>query len=354
MTQIQRNADSTDRVFFITFLRALAACLITNAHYTGIYPTDIIANGGLIGDVLFFAVSGYCLYNIKLPFLRWYGKRLARVYIPVLIATAIFVLLGAYQITSEQTAIWWFVYPTYYHFVASIIILYIPFYVIMKIKALQTRLPIIMGVVAVAYVLVYVFLYDKTYYHIDTVREPMIRFLFMESMLLGAWFRQNDGRIVKHRWQLLVGTALCFVMYIVSKVGFSRNVLPSSLQVVNQLAIFLLLFLLFKFVQSISQKLELVKRPLKRCISFISNMTLEIYLVQYVLIDMLRPYLSFPLNWMAITCSILGAACVLHYISEPLSRAISRLILREVNGNVWKLGGGVIIEYSDNWSLAVL
>ena len=46
-------------VTFITFLRAIAACLITNAHYTGIYPTDLIANGGLVGDVIFFAVSGY-------------------------------------------------------------------------------------------------------------------------------------------------------------------------------------------------------------------------------------------------------------------------------------------------------
>lgn len=42
-------------IFFIVFLRFLAACLITNAHYTGgIYPTEIIANGGLLGDVIFF------------------------------------------------------------------------------------------------------------------------------------------------------------------------------------------------------------------------------------------------------------------------------------------------------------
>ncbi len=45
-------------IFFITFLRALATCLITNSQYTGVYPTDIIANGGLLGDILFFAVSG--------------------------------------------------------------------------------------------------------------------------------------------------------------------------------------------------------------------------------------------------------------------------------------------------------
>ena len=39
---------------FIVLIRALAAMIITNAHYTGVYPTDLIANGGLLGDVLFF------------------------------------------------------------------------------------------------------------------------------------------------------------------------------------------------------------------------------------------------------------------------------------------------------------
>lgn len=35
------------RIFlFIVLMRALAAIVITNAHYTGVYPTDLIANGG--------------------------------------------------------------------------------------------------------------------------------------------------------------------------------------------------------------------------------------------------------------------------------------------------------------------
>ena len=57
-------------VLYITLLRALSAMIITNAHYTGIYPTDLIANGGLLGDVIFFAVSGFCLANIRLNFGR--------------------------------------------------------------------------------------------------------------------------------------------------------------------------------------------------------------------------------------------------------------------------------------------
>ena len=38
---------------FIVLIRALAAMIITNAHYTGVYPTNLIANGGLLGDVCF-------------------------------------------------------------------------------------------------------------------------------------------------------------------------------------------------------------------------------------------------------------------------------------------------------------
>ena len=76
-------------VFFVTCLRALAACLITNSHYTNIYPVSAIASGGLIGDILFFAVSGYCLYNMKNNFFKWYGKRIWRVYLPVVVITGI-------------------------------------------------------------------------------------------------------------------------------------------------------------------------------------------------------------------------------------------------------------------------
>ena len=178
-------------IFFITFLRALAACFITNAHYVGIYPTDLIANGGLIGDVLFFAVSGYCLYNIKkMSFPQWYGKRIYRIYLPVLIMTTVYFLLGAYNF-KVHNAVWWFLYPTYYHFVASIIVLYIPFYIFMRFDFFRNNLLIVMIIIAVVWIVIYVSIYDKNYYHIDTVREPMIRFLFMESMLLGALFRNS-------------------------------------------------------------------------------------------------------------------------------------------------------------------
>lgn len=303
-------------VLFITLLRAVAACLITNAHYIGIYPIDLIANGGLLGDVLFFAVSGYCLFNVKKSFPAWYGKRLVRIYPPVLIATAIYFFTGSYTF-AENNFLWWFIYPTYYHFVASILLLYIPFYFVGKYKCFRERIPLIMTIVAVAYLLVYIFIYDKSYYHIDNVREWMVRFLFFESMLLGAYFKKNlDKYETKFYWYLPVISCVFFVLYFASKLFFVRYTTYSFLQIINQALIFALLFFTFLSFASIEKKLQKMPNVIKKIILFISEMTLEIYVVQYVLIDLIRPHLGFPLNWLAVTASILIAAYVLHLVCK--------------------------------------
>lgn len=307
-------------IFFITFLRFLAACFITNAHYTGIYPTDIIANGGLIGDVLFFAISGYCLFNIKYElsfsgFVCWYGKRIWKVYPPVIIITLIFMLFGAYDL-SDHSLFWWYVYPTYYHFVGSIIVLYIPFFFMMKIEWLKRRIPQVMLLIAIIWLTVYLSVYDRTYYHIDTVWEPMIRFLFMESMLLGAWFRENDNKLRnKFKPSYPIAAIIVFFIYFASKLFFSRNAKFCSVQFVNQIIIFVLLWFIFRTFCGLDEKLESMPILLKKIVQFLAEMTLEIYVVQYVLIDLVRGWrLFFPLNWILLTGIIIFTAFILHTI----------------------------------------
>lgn len=310
-------------VFFIVVLRALAACLITNSHYTGIYPTDMIANGGLIGDILFFAVSGYCLFHVKKSFPRWYGRRLARVYTPVFLITAIYCVLGCYTFSEGQNFLWWFLYPTGYHFVGSIVLLYIPFWFVGRFEWLRNRLGSIMAFVAVVYVGIYCIFYDKSYYHIDNVREWMIKFLFFESMLLGAWFKKNQEKFHnKFYWWVPTATVVAFVVYFASKLFFSKYSAYSSFQIVNQVFIFAVLFFSFWLFASLDGKLAKLPKAVKAPISFIAGMTLEIYVVQSVLIDFLRPHFGFPLNWLVITASILLAAFALHLACKYLMRGI--------------------------------
>lgn len=308
-------------IFFITFLRAIAACIITNAHYTGIYPTDLIANGGLLGDVLFFAVSGYCLYNVKFPlsiagFARWYGKRIWRIYPPVLIITATFMILGVYSM-GENGVFWWYIYPTCYHFVASIMALYILFFFIMRIDTLKGKIPVIMLGVSVTWLIVYFTVYDRSYYHIDTVREPMIRFLFLESMLLGAWFRQRDKELRdKFRAVYPVAAIIASMIYFISKLLFSKIASISNLQFLNQIALFLLLYFIFRTSCGLDGKLERMPKTIKTAVNHISDMTLEIYVVQYGIIQLVKFWGGgvFPVNWIILTTAILFTAFALHKV----------------------------------------
>ena len=62
----------TVTIYAIIFLRVIATCLITNTHYNNVYPSEKFAVGGLLGDVLFFVISGFCYSNgIQKNFGTW-------------------------------------------------------------------------------------------------------------------------------------------------------------------------------------------------------------------------------------------------------------------------------------------
>ena len=315
-------------IFYITVLRALASIFITNAHYTGVYPIEIIANGGLLGDVIFFAVSGFCLYNIKFRFLKWYTKRIVRIYPVVWIITIIYLLIGFY--TFEQMNLFeYMIYPTYYHFVASIIFLYIIYYIIIKNDKLKNNIPKIMLGLFIIEMIIYIFIYDKSHYHIDTVREPMIRFLFLQAMLLGAFFRQkneeysNNNKILN--WIILV---IFFIIYFASKLFFVRVEEMSQYQIVNQIILFITLYYFLKCFAGIDDKLNNLPNKIKNIIKFLANITLEIYVVQYPIIPIFRN-LPFPINWVTITTTIIILAYLLHLVSKKCIDIIERKFFNE-------------------------
>ncbi len=314
-------------VFFIVVLRALAACLITNSHYSGIYPISELGSGGLLGDILFFAISGWCLYNVRGSFPRWYGKRLARVYPPVFIITAAYLLLGFLSL-AVLSPFELFIFPTSYHFVASILLLYIPYYVVMKVDFLRKRIPLVMAVLAAIHLIVYIFFYNRTYHHIDIVEEPMIRFLFMQSMLLGAWFRQNDQKFRNRicRWDF-PAVVLLLAAHLVYKLCLADAQSLLDFQFINQLILFALLYFLLRLFAGLDSKLEALPGVVRKSIGFISNLTLEIYLVQYVLIFLLTDCFPFPLNWLVVTAAIILEAYLLHKIWELIRHGFQKLFL---------------------------
>ena len=99
---------------YINLLRILAAICITNSHFANIWPVSAIASGGMLGDVLFFAISGYCLFHSEFRFAdfgRWYAKRIKRIYITVILIALLNCFVNGFPATAaEWIAV--FIYPT--------------------------------------------------------------------------------------------------------------------------------------------------------------------------------------------------------------------------------------------------
>lgn len=310
-------------LFFIDFLRMLATMLITNSHYEGVYPSDLLANGGLLGNVLFFAISGFCLSNIKLPLHSWLLKRVIRIYPIVWTMTIFNCLVGRYQIFTFFDIIKLFIYPTAYAFIGAIILLYIPYYLVVRSETKFSKcgynIKSSISIYALLSIMLmqlvtYVFFYDKSYYHIDAVVEPMILFLYFEAMLIGYIIRTNPKYFNNMKsyikWFLL---AVLFVGYFASKLIFAKFKSVAALQIVNQYVLLLLMVFIFVCISSMGKYLDLMPGKIKKIITFIAQITLEIYVVQSIIIQNFK-HIVFPLNWLIITILILASAICLHFV----------------------------------------
>lgn len=314
---------------FVDWLKVFAAMLITNSHYADIWPVSAMAMGGHIGNCLYFFLSGFCLYNIKDSFPKWYAKRIIRIYPVLWIVNAIDLITGRTSIGEVMGAIHCFIYPTWFHFIGSIMLLYILFYLV---RMLQNKLhlsiePVILFTV-VCYFMVYIFAFDKSSYHIDDVSEKWCRFMFFASMLFGAAFRERyegmKGNITVVNIAAFVGLS---VLYFVGKIAFSHIPSLSAWQ-------WVLPVILVCYICSIAtlfikmEKRGIFQRPNQKvgnCVRFISSLTLEIYLGQTLILWLIND-LVFPISFFVVTGAILIYAWILHQCSGFIQKKCKQLL----------------------------
>lgn len=314
-------------MYFVNYLRAIAAILITNSHYGEIWPISSLAAGGLLGNVLFFAISGFCLFNIKENFGKWYLKRFLRIYPVVIVFTLITVVIGFYPLKNFLDAIRLFVFPTSYIFIVWLMLCYVGFYVVAYLdKKINKFTEKCLFVLAVVWLAVYLIFIDKSYYHIDEVHKPFILFLYFGCMLLGGIFRKyyfkfTETKKVKLNALLLV---VSIMVYFATKVLFMSVHTVSFLQIINQFTIFAVVFFVFTTFIGLEEKLKKIPKGFNKPITFLSKITLQIYVVQFVIIANFK-YLVFPLDFIIVTALILVVASALYLAELYIRKAISKL-----------------------------
>ena len=311
---------------FINYLRVLAAILITNSHYGQIWPVAELAAGGLIGNILFFAISGFCLYQIKENFVKYYYKRIVRIYPLVVVFTLFTILIGDFTINDFNDIVRFFIYPTNYIFIVWLMVAYALFYIVAYLSKKYSKFMEITFVsLIVAWLLTYLIFVDKNFYHIDNVNEPFILFLYFISMLMGALFRKHQTKVEKGKLYLyIILLPISLLIYFGSKIVFSKVSKVAPLQILNQISILIVLYLIFALFTLLESKLKTLPNKLNKIIKFFSGLTLHIYVVQFVVIRRLQ-HLTFPLNLITVSIGIIALAIVVYYIEQFIRKSIISL-----------------------------
>ncbi len=310
---------------FVNYLKLVATALITNSHYGTIWPVSALATGGLLGNVIFLAVSGFLLYNIRTNFIKWFSKRFFRVYPALAIFTTFTVIIGQYPLSDFTDAFKLFVYPTNYIFLVWLLVCYCIFYLVVFMdRKIKNFTEMTMAVIFFVWVLVYVILYDKSVYRVDNVSEPFILFLYIESMLTGALFKKRCADFNGFKITKIITTLVCFATYFASKIIFSRVEALLPLQIANQFVILITLFSVFDLFMSLEHIFKKIPEKLNLAVKHISNITLQIYIVQFVIIRY-GDKLPFPINLAVVTLAIIVVATLLYYIEFLMRKLIDFL-----------------------------
>ena len=312
--------------YFINYLRTIATVLITNSHYSNIWPISDLAAGGLLGNILFFAASGFCLLNIKENFGKWYLKRIAKIW-PVMIGfTLLTVLIGDYSLASWKDAVRLFLYPTNYIFLVWLMISYIAFYILAWLskkydKTIEISLSVLFGI----WILTYFIFVDKSVYQIDDVEKPFILFLYFSSMLIGALFKKYIDNFGKIKAVNVILLFVSLIVYFGSKIAFSKIQSIVFWQILNQLSILVVLYFMFAVFIGLEDYFKKIPDWINKTVKFVAGITLHIYIVQFVIIRRLEG-LIFPVNFLVTTAAILGLACVMYYAEFFIKQGILLLV----------------------------
>lgn len=296
----------------IDYLKCIATLLVINTHIPALYPSgfNLLAFGGYFANSIFFFASGYCLTNVNTVFPKWYWKRFVRVYIPYLFFLPFLLFSGTYGELNWINILMPF---EKYHFIPTILFLYVVFYFLtilhQKAKICYSIQIVLLAVVAIAY---YSFFFDydggyiiKHFTFIETVS-------YLIPMLLGGLAK--EGKWIKNRL-----------------IGFSLIVITLSLYVYQRINPFTGYFkilqpcigLLFSYgLGCIALSFE-DKLPHSTQIEFISNVTLESYLVQFVSLAAFEN-IGFPTNILFHIISTIAVAFCLSKVSRAFVKRICK------------------------------
>lgn len=320
---MKKIAINGKRNYSIDLLKIFAIVLIINSHFDDIYPIKSLATGGAIGNGIFFIITGFLSVNVDEKFFFWFLNKLKRIYPQTLIATLFSIFLFKFDI-SLINIILNFIWPTYFWFSGAIILFYIPYYFIIKRNA-KRNIILALVILLIIYFGWYIFFLDKSTWIVETNGLKTVNGFFkliyyFQIMLLGGFIRlfwKPSLYIVKKSCYLrIMILSFLFIYFIKSLMSYIPTLY--QYQFLNQFGVIVFSYCALKFTLLSEKRIDTVLSNMKKqFIKFASSISLEIYLVQFIAIDIAKTIL-FPFNALLALILCVVFSILLKLISDKL------------------------------------
>lgn len=331
---------------FVIYLKALATILITNSRFDTIYPISQLSMGGSIGNSIFFWVSGFCLSNIKsrgsivVDGGAWYLHRLWRIYLPCVVAVLIntFYRYMIHIATPNLKEILGnIVNPTVgFWFVQAILVLYILYYITVRLLDNGTlSFKVVFITIGIIYTISYVLCVDKSYVSIE--RDSLFKWIYYFAvMMLGFYCKKKKRSNAQNKVSLLIVCSAMFVIFYGLQFVIKRCtvLLPFQFIIhVEEVVFIYYITYLFENLESFFIKIK-HKTAISKIADSLAKITLEIYLVQMVVIDLCAEHLAFPLSFVVAVVGIYVYAIIVNSISTQVRRIVEKIVIRKKKAKI--------------------
>jgi peptidoglycan/LPS O-acetylase OafA/YrhL len=311
-----------------SLILAAAAWLIFNSHTEAFHPYPWMAADGMLGNALFYFISGFgiqsSLSGRAQGFSEFSARRLVRIYVPLLIVGLIFWVTLHRDIKMDVfQAFTTYVYPTNYTYIKVILPCYVGLWVLSRLSARWWYASI--GVALTLMVVVYL--------------DEMQRQLVSRNLSLGSlpellwnsyfWILVVSGAVVA-RWEVkpkfTAARVLVLLVLLVGYLGAKFLLLVEGWGTALFPILFVLVFALCVLGLATLGTPSLVRRTmgipwLGPFLGMSAALTLEIYLVHEPLAHIAAiSAIAYPLNLAALLALTLPIAVVVGVASAFIQR----------------------------------
>ena len=344
------NGNKPKRIFYYDVLRALAIIGIVFCHAAITYVSRDINSPNLYISVfldcfrdfsipIFVMLSGALLIGKKDTLVKFFKKRLSRLFIPFLFWALIYIIFASIYITHGFNLDYAIkilsgtagTLGVHFWFVWMIIIAYVGIFIINKLLQIESiknwnkQFITILALLSVIYI-------GMSHYQLFNPYSPRLTYFisFLTYIVIGYFLAKCDfleKRIDKK--YLIMATALLFVgsyfwyifCFVVPRSHMAHQFVRLGYFNLTILFMSANAFLLFKYLSKTNSFMEMENNSLGKAFTFISNYSYGIYLVHYLVLYCIKINLIRYINFTQ------GSSLIWIPVLAILTTGISLIIL---------------------------